>query len=64
LQDLVAAMPDLQQLKLAHVAGLCNSGVSALSRLTALQQLTLVAPRNKAVTQASLHSLAGLRELR
>jgi hypothetical protein len=63
-QALTLALPSLQQLKLSHVAGLCDEGVEALSRLTGLVDLSVVAPHNKALTQSSLALLAPLRCLR
>jgi hypothetical protein len=64
LQALTLALPSLQQLKLSHVAGLCDEGVEALSRLTGLVELSVVAPHNKGLTQSSLALLAPLRGLR
>jgi hypothetical protein len=63
-QALTLALPNLQQLKLSHVSGLCDEGVEALSRLTALVELSVVAPHNRALTQSSLALLAPLRGLR
>uniref|UniRef100_A0A383VIH7 F-box domain-containing protein n=1 Tax=Tetradesmus obliquus TaxID=3088 RepID=A0A383VIH7_TETOB len=64
LEALALALPSLQQLKLCHVSGLCDEGVEALSRLTGLVELSVVAPHNKALTQSSLALLAPLRSLR
>eukprot|EP00882_Tetradesmus_deserticola_P003943 GHRQ01004169.1.p1 GENE.GHRQ01004169.1~~GHRQ01004169.1.p1 ORF type:complete len:540 (+),score=233.07 GHRQ01004169.1:193-1812(+) len=64
LEALTMALPSLQQLKLCHVSGLCDEGVVALSRLTGLVELSVVAPHNKALTQRSLAALAPLRGLR
>lgn len=64
LEALALALPSLQQLKLCHVSGLCDEGVEALSRLTGLVDLSVVAPHNKGLTQSSLALLAPLRSLR
>ncbi|WIA18364.1 hypothetical protein OEZ85_009828 [Tetradesmus obliquus] len=64
LEALALALPSLQQLKLCHVSGLCDEGVEALSRLTGLVELSVVAPHNKGLTQSSLALLAPLRSLR
>jgi hypothetical protein len=64
VQAVTLALPNLQQLKLSHVSGLCDEGVEALSRLTGLVELSVVAPHNKALTQSSLVLLAPLRGLR
>jgi hypothetical protein len=58
------SLGSLQQLKLACVAGLTDTGITSLSRVTGLQQLSVVAPQNKGLTQASLVALAPLRDLR
>lgn len=64
LEALALALPSLQQLKLCHVSGLCDEGVEALSRLTGLVELSVVAPHNKGLTQSSLDLLAPLQSLR
>lgn len=46
------------------MSGLCDEGVEALSRLTGLVELSVVAPHNKGLTQSSLALLAPLRSLR
>jgi hypothetical protein len=64
LQALSLALPQLQLLKLAHVAGLCDEGVSSLRNLTGLLELAVLGPHNKALSQTSLRALAPLRGLR
>jgi hypothetical protein len=53
-----------QALKLCRVAGLTDAGIASLSRVTALRELSVEAPLNRALTQGSLAQLAPLRELR
>lgn len=57
-------MPHLQQLKLSHVAGVSDEGITALSRMTGLLELSVLGPHNRALSQNSLASLAPIRGLR
>ncbi len=47
-----------------NVSGLADDGIESLRCLTLLSELAVVAPQNRAVTQASMHALAPLRNLR
>jgi hypothetical protein len=64
LQALCQSLVSLQQLKLAHVAGLSDAGIRGLSCLTGLTELCVLAPTNKAVSQGSLVALTPLRDIR
>lgn len=64
LQALCQSLASLQQLKLAHVAGLSDAGIRSLSSLTGLTELCVLAPTNKAVSQSSLMALTPLRDIR
>lgn len=64
LQALSLNLPHLQQLRLAHVAGVSDEGIVALSCITSLLELTVLGPHNKALSQNSLAALAPIRGLR
>ncbi len=64
MQALCQSLVSLQQLKLAHVAGLTDAGICGLSCLTGLTELCVLAPANKAVSQGSLVALTPLRDIR
>lgn len=64
VQALCQSLVNLQQLKLAHVAGLSDAGIRGLSCLTGLTELCVLCPTNKAVSQDSLVALAPLRDIR
>eukprot|EP00878_Enallax_costatus_P036691 GHUV01041228.1.p1 GENE.GHUV01041228.1~~GHUV01041228.1.p1 ORF type:complete len:404 (+),score=134.30 GHUV01041228.1:64-1212(+) len=64
LQALSRGLHNLQQLKLSHVAGVSDEGISSLSRLTGLLELSVLGPHNKALSQNSLAALAPIRGLR
>ena len=64
LAALAAGSPRLARLRLSGVAGLTDGALAALARLTALEELAVLAPLNRAVTQQGLLALAPLRGLR
>lgn len=64
LRALAETLPELQQLRLANVSGLTDDGVAALSVLTALNDLAVLAPLNRSLTQTGMRALAPLKALR